>query len=200
MCVCVIDGTKGAFLNTDRRWRRHTARIYSVDRTRAREGERRERGRAVIRYLGGGEGRLCQQLSGNRLALQITGFCVNVLTHRCLDYTKWSRAKVCRFVASNSRFPSSSVSSMLLIINDRTQREHRTRRRLVSSVKETEHETLGENSRTNNYGNWTIICIKGGRGSKRKRRFFQRRWRVERGRSRNIIGNFWPGKNPPRDV
>lgn len=123
MCVCVIDGTKGAFLNTDRRWRRHTARIYSVDRTRAREGERRERGRAVIRYLGGGEGRLCQQLSGNRLALQITGFCVNVLTHRCLDYTKWSRAKVCRFVASNSRFPSSSVSSMLLIINDRTQRE-----------------------------------------------------------------------------
>lgn len=40
-------------------------------RTRGREGGE-ERRRVVIRYLGGGEGRLCQQLSGNGLALQIT--------------------------------------------------------------------------------------------------------------------------------
>lgn len=84
-------------------------------RTRGREGGK-ERRRVVIRYLGGGEGRLCQQLSGNGLALQIT-FCVNVLTYRWLDYTQWSRAKLSSFfVASNSRFPSCSFSSSILLI------------------------------------------------------------------------------------
>lgn len=82
----------------------------------ARKGGGKERRRVVIRYLGGGEGRLCQQLSGNGLALQIT-FCVNVLTYRWLDYTQRSRAKLSSFfVASNSRFPSCSFSSSILLI------------------------------------------------------------------------------------
>lgn len=50
MYIRVIDGTEGAFLNTDRRWKRHTARICS-DGTGGRAGGK-ERRRAVIRYLG----------------------------------------------------------------------------------------------------------------------------------------------------
>lgn len=119
VCVRVSMGRKEP--SSHGRWKRHTARIYS-DRTWGRE-RGKERRRVVIRYLGGGgEGRLCQQLSDNGLALQITSFCVNVLA-RWLDYTPWSRAKTLSFrciVDSNSRFPSCSSSFwMLFNFNDR---------------------------------------------------------------------------------